>query len=92
MSTQSPPPDAQAAKVEEDAETMPVSFVELFRFSGPADVLLMLTGSVASLALGALQPTQMVVFGAVIDTVRARACPGLQNGIPHPKLAPLCVP
>lgn len=65
-----PPP------VSDEDAAPPVSFLQLFRFATPLDGALMLVGSLASLALGALQPAQMIVFGDVIDTLGSSALGG----------------
>jgi ATP-binding cassette subfamily B (MDR/TAP) protein 1 len=44
-----------------------VSFTGLFRYADGTDVLLMILGTVGSLANGVTQPIMMVIFGQVID-------------------------
>ncbi|OXB55313.1 hypothetical protein ASZ78_003598, partial [Callipepla squamata] len=45
-----------------------VGFFQLFRFSSPTEILMMVVGSICAILHGAAQPGMLLVFGAMADT------------------------
>lgn len=80
---------AKATATDMDDAAEPVSFARLYRFATPLDGVLMAVGSVASLALGALQPGQMIVFGDIIDTIGDAALSGETGSVADQLRAPI---
>uniref|UniRef100_A0A8C3RHT2 ATP binding cassette subfamily B member 11 n=1 Tax=Cyanoderma ruficeps TaxID=181631 RepID=A0A8C3RHT2_9PASS len=56
----------KSSKKKED--TVRVGFFQLFRFSSPMEILMMVAGSLCAIIHGVAQPAVLLVFGAMADT------------------------
>ncbi|NXJ14883.1 ABCBB protein, partial [Odontophorus gujanensis] len=60
--------DGKCLSSKKKEKVVRVGFFQLFRFSSPTEILMMVVGSICAILHGAAQPGMLLVFGAMADT------------------------